>query len=461
MRFSKREASQGNRAKRSDESKPNRIPDFSQELSHGLDAPSQASLKRRWLYLLPAVFLTYSLAYLDRANYGFGAAAGLAATLHITGPQSSLLGAIFFFGYFCFQVPGAILARKRSATRLVFGSLIVWGVLAALTGVVRQFWVLALDRFLLGIAESFIFPAMLLLLTRWFTRSERSRANTILILGNPITVLWMSAITGYLIQAVGWQRTFIYEGIPSVVWAIVWVFLVKDSPSQSTWMTAEATALLEARLSQEQLAVSPIKNVRAALLRGDVILLSVIYFLWSVGVYGFVIWLPAIVQQGSALSMGRTGLLSAVPYLAAIFAMLFASWRSDKTLRRAALVTPFLFAAGVALLVSFYFASTSFPIAFAGLVVAGACMYAPYGPFFALIPERVPRNVTAEVIALINSCGALGAFFGSYLVGWLRSVTGDSRAGFLLMALSLVASAGLMLLLKPPASEPRMRENQA
>jgi sugar phosphate permease len=78
------------------------------------------------------------------------------------------------------------------------------------------------------VAGSFIFPTMLLLLTRWSTRSERSRTNTILILGNPITVLWISAITGYLIQAVGWQRTFIYEGIPSVLWAIVWLFLVKD-----------------------------------------------------------------------------------------------------------------------------------------------------------------------------------------------------------------------------------------
>ena len=39
--------------------------------------------RRRWLLL--AVFITYSLAYLDRANYGFGAAAGMAKTLGITG----------------------------------------------------------------------------------------------------------------------------------------------------------------------------------------------------------------------------------------------------------------------------------------------------------------------------------------------------------------------------------------
>src|SRR5580698_8104010 len=167
------------------------------------DAATEASLKKRWLYLLPAVFVTYSLAYLDRANYGFGAAAGLATTLHITDKQASLLGSLFFLGYFAFQVPGAVFARKRSASRLVFFALIAWGSLAALTGVVRTFWLLALVRLLLGIAESLIFPAMLLLLTRWFTRTERSRANSILILGNPVTVLWMSAITGYLIQGFG------------------------------------------------------------------------------------------------------------------------------------------------------------------------------------------------------------------------------------------------------------------
>jgi MFS-type transporter involved in bile tolerance (Atg22 family) len=59
----------------------------------------------------------------------------------------------------------------------------------------------------------------------------------------------------------------------------------------------------------------------------------------------------------------------------------------------------------------------------------------------------MPRNVTAEVLALINSCGALGGFFGSYLVGLLQAITGNSRAGYLLMSLSLLCSAMLLLLL--------------
>jgi hypothetical protein len=76
------------------------------------DVTVEASLHKRWLYLLPAVFITYSLAYLDRANYGFGAAAGLAATLHITEKDTSLLGGLFFLGYLAFQIPGAILASS-------------------------------------------------------------------------------------------------------------------------------------------------------------------------------------------------------------------------------------------------------------------------------------------------------------------------------------------------------------
>lgn len=414
----------------------------------------QASLRKRWIYVLPAAFITYSLAYLDRANYGFGAAAGLAETLHITGSQTSLLGALFFLGYFIFQIPGAKFARTRSARWLIFGALILWGTLAALTGIIRHFWLLAIDRFLLGIAESVIFPAMLLLLTRWFTREERSRANSILILGNPTTVLWMSAITGYLIQAVGWQMTFILEGLPSVAWALAWIFLVRDRPTEARWLDAEAAQRLDQRLAQEQTVLDPVTSVRQALFRGDVLLLSLQYFCWSLGIYGFVLWLPTIVRQGSSLSMGQTGLLSAIPYLAAIILMIVVSYLSDKTLRREALVWPFLLLSGIGLLGSFLFANKSFPAAFVCLVIAGGCMYAPYGPYFAIIPERLPQNVTAEVLALINSCGALGGFAGSYLVGLLQALTGSSRPGYLLMSLSLICSSLLLLALpkKPQQS---------
>lgn len=407
--------------------------------------------------ILPVFFITYALAYLDRANYAFGAAAGMARDLHITAGRSALLAALFFLGYFAFQVPGMLVARKFSATRLVFAALILWGTLAALTGVIRSFAWLAVDRLLLGIAESIIFPAMLLLLTRWFTRAERSRANTFLILGNPVTVLWMSAVTGFLIEYLGWQWAFIIEGVPAVLWAFIWIAVVRDEPAQARWMDPAAAAKLESEILAQQAEIPAQNNgvaqLRKFLFRADVMQLSLQYFCWSLGIYGFVLWLPSIVHRGAELSMGGTGLLSTVPYLLALVLMIVAGKVSDRTLRRQEVVWPFLLLAGFAMFGSFFFAGHSFALAFTCLVVAGGCMYAPYGPFFAIIPDRVPREVAGEVFAMVNSSGALGGFVGTYLVGLLHAITGTQSAGYLLMSLSLIASALLLIRLpKVPVS---------
>src|SRR5260370_5056865 len=136
-----------------------------------------SEMRRRWLYILPAVFVTYSLAYLDRTNYGFGAAAGLAQTLHISSSRSALLGALFFFGYFLFQIPGAAYARRRSARRPIFFALVSCGILASLTGIIRNFSLLAVDLLLPASAESFDLPAMLIPLTSSPHAPHHSRTN--------------------------------------------------------------------------------------------------------------------------------------------------------------------------------------------------------------------------------------------------------------------------------------------
>jgi sugar phosphate permease len=406
------------------------------------------ALRKRWFYILPSVFVTYSLAYLDRANYGFGAAAGLAKTLKISDSQSALLGSLFFLGYFLFQIPGAAFARRRSARVLVFFALVSWGVLASLTGIIQNFWLLAADRLLLGISESFILPAMLVLLTNWFTRAERSRANTLLILGNPTTVLWMSLATGYLIQAVGWQMTFVLEGIPSLIWGFVWLFIIRDHPHQAQWMDPMDCDVLSNRLAREQWLLPKVESLAAALRHSSVILLSVQYFSWSLGVYGFVLWLPSVIQKGALKGIAITGLLSSVPYLFAILLMLVVGHFSDKSFRRKRFIWPFLILSGVALFGSYITASSSFWWAYGFLIVAGGSMYAPYGPFFAIVPEIMPKNVAGEVTALVNSCGALGGFAGTWLVGLLESRTGNSRADFLLMSASLIFSSVLILCMR-------------
>lgn len=156
---------------------------------------------QRWWYLMPIIFITYSLAYLDCTNYGFAAASGIEVDLGISKGTSSLIGALFFLGYFFFQVPGSIYAIKRSVRELIFVSLFLWGLCAAATGLVNNIPMLMVIRFILGVVEAAVMPSMLIYISTWFTKEERSRANTFLVLGNPVTVLWMSIVSGYLINS--------------------------------------------------------------------------------------------------------------------------------------------------------------------------------------------------------------------------------------------------------------------
>jgi sugar phosphate permease len=406
--------------------------------------------KSRWVKLIPIIFITYSLAYLDRANFGFASAAGMSTDLHITKGVSSLIGALFFLGYFFFQVPGAHYAEKRSAKKLIFWSLIIWGILASATGVLTNIKVLFVLRFLLGVVESAVMPAALVFLSHWFTKEERSRANTFLILGNPVTVLWMSVISGYLVQALNWRWMFVIEGLPAVIWAFFWFKLVDDQPKDAKWLTDEEKRNISEALHDEQLEMKPVKNYREAFKSGRVVLLSLQYFFWSIGVYGFVLWLPSILKSASHMGIVAAGWLSAVPYLLAAVLMVAVSYFSDRTLQRKAFVWPFLLVGALAFYGSYMLGTSNFWLSYTLLVIAGGAMYAPYGPFFAIVPEILPQNVAGGAMALINSMGALGSFVGTYVVGYLNGATGSPNASYVFMAGSLVFSVIFTMAVKKP-----------
>ena len=394
----------------------------------------------RWYRLIPVVFITYSLAYLDRANFGFGAAGGMAADLHMTSPESSLLGSLFFLGYFLFQIPGTLYAVRKSARKLIFWTLIGWGLAAMATGLISNVKILMVIRFMLGAFESAVLPASFLLLSRWFTRGERSRANTLLMFGNPVTILWMSILSGYLIHALGWRGMFIWEGIPAIIWAFFWWRLIQDKPEDAAWLVPEEKSALEITLLKEQQSIRPVKSYIRAFQSKAVLLLCMMYLFWSFGVYGFVIWLPSILHAAPGIGIVKTGWLSALPYLLAVIGMFIASFFSDRTLKRKIFVWPFLLVAACAFYFSYLTGTGNFWLSYSLLCIAGMSMYTPYGPFFAIITEILPSNVAGVSLALVNSFGGLGAFGGAYLVGYLNGTTGGFGASYIFMAVSLLLS---------------------
>jgi sugar phosphate permease len=404
---------------------------------------SQALTSARWRRLIPIAFVTYSFAYLDRSNYSIGAAGGLTDRLHITSTQSGFLGGLFFVGYFLFQVPAGSFAERRSVKTLLFWSLCAWGVLAALQGAVVSYWLLVLDRFLLGVVEAVVLPAMVVFLSHWFTRRERGRANTFLILGNPVTLIWMSVASGYLIEAVGYRWMFAIEGLPAIAWAFIFRRLVADRPDDADWLDADERERIHAALADEQRDLPEPRGIRDVVRSRDVIVLSAQYFLWSVGVYGLVFWLPSIVQKLTGRGIGSTGLLSAVPYVAAVIAMVFVSTLSDRIGRRRLCTLVPLVIAALCFGLSYGARGGDFTTSFVLIIIAAAGMYAPYGPYFAYIAELLPAADAGPAVGMINAFGGLGGFVGTYIVGALGGA--DSAVPFAFLAACLFVAAALML----------------
>lgn len=247
-------------------------------------------------------------------------------------------------------------------------------------------------------------------------------------------------ISGYLVGFFGWRGMFIIEGLPAIVVAFIWWWLVDDLPVQAHWLPPHDRDSLEATLRKEQLDIKPMRNYAEAFRSPIVIMLIAQSICWLIGLYGFLIWLPSIFKRGSSLNIVDVGWLSAGPFLLAALASFANSFISDRFGMRKQFIWPYLVIAAVAFYASYLLGNSNYWISYALLVVSGGALWAPFGPFYAFITEALPRNVAGGALGLINGFGALGSFAGSYGVGALNAATGGPSLSYLFMAAALLVS---------------------
>jgi MFS family permease len=289
----------------------------------------------------------------------------------------------------------------------------------------------------------------LIFINHWFSKSERSVANATTVLATPITVLWMSILSGYLVHAWGWRAMFIAEGLPASLWGIAWWFLVEDRPAQVRWLQPAERNAIEARIAAEQGQIKPLRNYGEAFRSMLVIRLSILYFFWGVSLFGFILWLPTIIRQGGTSNIVNIGWLSAGPYLATAILMPAISALADRSQQRKLIVWLCLAAAGLSFLTLYLIPTMGFWWIYLLLTVAGVGLISAIAPFFAIPADVLPKNVAGGASAVINSLGALGGFVGSYLVGFVTGGTGSPLPSFLLMGVSLMIAVVLLWLPLP------------
>jgi MFS transporter, ACS family, tartrate transporter len=410
-----------------------------------LGANVVAKLTRR---LLPFLFLLYIVAYLDRINVGF-AALQMKGQLGFSDKIYGLGAGIFFAGYFLFQVPSNLALARFGARRWIAVIMVVWGFISAsmiFVGTPRSFYLL---RFLLGLAEAGFFPGMILYLRQWFPSAARARAVALFmtaaplsgVIGGPISGLLLGVHRGHLM---GWQWLFLIEGLPAVLLGgVVFAFLT-DRPEIATWLTAEERGWLVGQLAgEEKPNPRPSGGVFAALTQVRVWMLLVVYLGVTTAAYGIGLWLPSLLRNVSGTSNLVVGLLSAIPYLATVVAMVLVGISSDRTGDRKWHLAVSAFACAIALGCAAYSTSTTADLIFLSVTLMGA--FSMNGPFWAVATGMLTETTAAAGIAVINAIANLGGFLGPYAIGLIRTRTGSFRGGLLAVGALLVVSGALAL----------------
>lgn len=304
-------------------------------------------------------------------------------------------------------------------------------------------------RVLLGLVEAGFYPGMILYMTYWFTRPYRGRLVAVFmaalpaanIVGGPFSSLILG-MNGYHGLA-GWQWLFLIEGAPAVLLAFAVLMFLPDNPGKAPWLNQDEKAIITRELAAED--TSQHRDFWAALMDIKVLGLGIVYFGYSVGLYGVGLWLPQIVKSMGVSNL-ENGFVVALPYIAGAIAMIWWARHSDRTGERiwhvawpAMLMVVSLVVASLAHANLVIFLALS-------LVQVGALSL--QGPFWVLPSTFLGGAAAASGIALINSIGTGGGgFVGPYMMGLMREMTGSFAAGVAVLAVGPVLTTVIVLIL--------------
>jgi sugar phosphate permease len=404
--------------------------------------------------LLPLLFICMIISYVDRVNVGF-AKLQMQEDLALSAAAFGLGAGIFFIAYVTFEIPSNLLLTKIGTRTTLIRIMIAWGIVSMATGFAWNevsFYVL---RFLLGMFEAGFAPAVLLYLTLWFSPRRRARAFAIFlsavamagVIGGPISGLILENLDETL-GLHGWQWMFIIEGFPAVALGVILIWALTNSPSDAKWLTEAEKTVLIADVAANATTEGQTHSFGAAIRRPQVYLLGFIYFALLCGVYLISFWLPTIISQlSSEFSESEVGYITAIPYIAAVIAMILLGRSSDRrneqrwhvaisaTIGIAALLSTMIIQDAVLSIVMF--------------TIATAGIFAAFPIFWSIPPRFFTGIAAAGSIALINSMGTFSGFVSPFIAGVVTDLTGNLNAVLVGMAAVVVIALLVMFRIVP------------
>lgn len=425
-------------------------------LASPLSSADEGSVYRKVTWrIVPFLMLCYIVAYLDRVNVGF-AKLQMLNDLKFSDTVFGFGAGVFFLGYFLFEVPSNVILHRVGARVWIARIMLTWAVISGAFMFVDTPTSFYIMRFLLGLAEAGFFPGIILYLTYWYPAERRSRMVCTFMTAIPLAGVIGGPLSGWIMESfaglngwTGWQWMFMLEALPAVVLGIAVLLYLDDGIRSAKWLSEPEKRLLEERIAHDAKGKVAHPSLGAVFADYRVWVMALIYFCCVMGQYGLTFWMPTLIKTAGIKGVCNIGMFTAIPYTAAVIAMLLLGRSSDKHReRRWHLVIPMLLGA-VGLVGSALAGTTNTGIAIVFLTIAAAGVLSS-APLFWSLPTAFLNGVAAAAgIAAINSVGNLAGFASPFLIGAIKDMTQSTDIGLYVLAGILVA--GVLVVLSVPS----------
>ncbi len=413
------------------------------------DRVHAAASRKAVFRLMPILCLVYFMAFVDRTNVGL-AKTSLDADVGISAAAYGTGAGIFFLSYAALEVPSNLVMHRVGPRRWITRIAVTWGALCACMMFVQGELSFYVVRFLLGAAEAGLYPALMYIVTIWFSQRQRvTMVGTIylavcagLALGGPLGggLMELHGAAGLF----GWQWMFLIEGVITIlVGGAVWRWM-PDRPSDAPWLTAREAAVLDERaVVRTAPAHATLKgNAKVAFGRPFILALSVIYFANQINSVSIQYNFPSIVESLGVEGSFTIGLVSGSVGIGAFVGVLVIPWLHRRAAGELHVLTGVTVATAVV--------AGSYTLAdgaVARILLIDVAMMLLIGVlplYWSVAMARMSGLMAAAGLAFINTVGLLGGFAGPYLYGFAEG-RGSEAGGNAV----LVAGAVLGVLLLP------------
>ncbi|KAI0969022.1 major facilitator superfamily domain-containing protein [Xylaria arbuscula] len=214
---------------------------------HGIanDIDGAKLVRRIDAHILPLLFLTYAFNFMDKTILSSAAVFGLRDDNHLEGSQYAWVSSGFYVGYLVATYPATLLVARLPVARYLGGNTLFWGAVVALTAASRSFGALFVLRFLLGVAEASVSPALVFITSTWYTRDEIPSRTGVWFAGNSAGGI-VSSLLAYGLghvretDTVGpWRWMFIVLGLSTFLLGTLLLLFLPNSIATARFLGPE------------------------------------------------------------------------------------------------------------------------------------------------------------------------------------------------------------------------------